>query len=280
VTVSVDPLVGAEMLAPPRFWDGGGARIGAVIETLSTPRKRWMRLPIPAFLIRHPTAGSILVDTAFHASVATEPHVNLGRAMASVYKINMHVEQAVPAQLQKRGIATQDVGLVLMTHLHYDHASGISQFPEATFVVDRGEWAAASHGGFTDGYRRRLTNHPFDWRTVDFTSDHTSPYAPFANTIDLLGDGSIRLVRTPGHTKGHMSVLCRLAGGELLITGDAAYSRRTIAERLIPIFLSGDRRDYLRSLEEIRRYIEDNPDAVILCGHDPWERAALERSYS
>src|SRR5438270_463808 len=65
-----------------------------------------------------------------------------------------------------------------------------------------------------------------DWRLLD----------PAEDEIDVLGDGSIVLMRTPGHTVGHRSVVLRLAGGrQLLLTGDAAYSQATIDEDLLPL---------------------------------------------
>ena len=76
-----------------------------------------------------------------------------------------------------------------------------------------------------------------------------------------------------------MSVICRLTGGELLLAADAAYARQTIEERWVPLFMSGDTHHYLRSLDEIARYAEQTPDAQIVCGHDPWSRDALDRSY-
>ena len=94
-------------------------------------------------------------------------------------------------------------------------------------------------------------------------------FASFGRTIDLFGDGSVRLLSTPGHTRGHMSVLLRLRSGrELLLTGDAAYARATIEQELVPLFCDDVHR-YLRSLREIRRYLEQTPSALVVCGHDP-----------
>jgi len=279
-TVKVHPMVGGEMKAPPQLWDRGGRASTATLRALAGSRAKWITLPIPTFLIEHPTAGPILVDTAFDASVAERPRRSLGRRMAAMYKVEMTAADAIPAQLRARGIEPDTVRTVIMTHLHYDHASGIEQFPGATFLVDRAEWDAAGSGAFTKGYRAAHYDRAYDWRYVDFASREIDSYASFGRTVDVLGDGSIRLLSTPGHTEGHMSVLVRLAGGELLITGDAAYARRTIERRLVPLFLADSVHTYLRSLDEIAHYTRLEPDAIVLCGHDPWERAALDRSYT
>ena len=51
-------------------------------------------------------------------------------------------------------------------------------------------------------------DYAFDYRTVDFDRGGIDSYASFGRTFDLFGDGSIRLAFTPGHSAGHMSVIC------------------------------------------------------------------------
>ncbi len=274
--VKVHPLVVADMHAPPHFWDGGNTLL-ALLKTVVIPRSRWTWLPIPAFLVEHPSAGPILVDTAFHASVASDPAHNLGRAAARMYDIRMQPEQAVPAQILARGVDPADVELVVMTHLHHDHASGIGQFPDATFVVEQREWTAASSGGIMQGYRPQHLDGARNWQTVDLAT--ASPDDGFDHVVDLLGDGSFRLVGTPGHTAGHMSVLLRVADGDLLLTSDAAYARRSIDEHLIPMTITGSQEQYEQSLRQIAAWSGAHPEAPVICGHDPWNLADLERVY-
>ncbi|MCW2966461.1 MAG: beta-lactamase domain protein [Solirubrobacteraceae bacterium] len=275
--VGLHPLVTAEMLAPPRFFERPEGPLWLLrgLGLTASDADRHV-LPIPAFLIEHPTAGAILVDTGLHADVAGDPVGNLGRRTSGMTKIRMRAEQAVPAQLKARGIEPGDIAFVVMTHMHYDHASGVSQFPGATFVVDRSEWEAFGAGGFLQGYRHALADHPVQWRTVDVVADG-APLGPFPHALDLLGDGSIQLLETPGHSRGHRSVLLRTAAGAVLLTGDAAYTARTIERRWVPLFID-DVPQYLRSLETIAEWAEEHPAAPVLCGHDPWSDG-LQRSY-
>jgi N-acyl homoserine lactone hydrolase len=277
-TVRVRPLLGGEILAPPAFFQRPSGPL-AIPRGLLSRRSGWSRVPIPAFLVDHPGAGPILVDTGLHASVATNPRDNLGRAAARMYDIAMRPEQAIPAQLEALGVDAHGVRAVVMTHLHYDHASGVAQFPQATFVVSRAEWEAASSGGTLQGYRSRQFDHAFDWRTIDYEHADVDSFASFGRSVDLLGDGSIRLVFTPGHSVGHQSVILRLAGGELLLTADAAYRRRTIDSDELPLFVA-DEHLYRRSLAEIRRYVQQTPNAVVICGHDPEGWRELREVYS
>ena len=140
-----------------------------------------------------------------------------------------------------------------MTHLHVDHASGIAEFPEATFVVCRAEWEAATSQGQTHGYVTRQFDHAFDYRLLDFEGRDAESFSGFARSFDLFGDGSVRTVYTPGHTLGHMSVVLRTGAGEVLVAGDAIYLRRTLDDTHLP-YRTEDEHLFRRSLREIRQY--------------------------
>ena len=62
----------------------------------------------------------------------------MGRAFARIARPRVEPGRDIPAQLRERGIVASDLSLVVLTHLHEDHASGISSFPNATFVVTAG----------------------------------------------------------------------------------------------------------------------------------------------
>ena len=94
-------------------------------------------------------------------------------------------------------------------------------------------------------------------------------FSGFARSFDVFGDGSVRVVYTPGHTLGHMSVVLRTARGEVLVAGDAMYLRRTLDDTHLPYRME-DEHVFRRSLREIRRYADETPDALIIPGHD-WE---------
>ena len=175
---------------------------------LGVPKDQWLKAPIQAFLARAPERRAGAVDTGFHASVAVNPRSNLGALGTVLYRdIDMRPEQAVAAQLRDKGIEPSSVKAVIMTHLHPDHASAIADFPEATFLVSTAEWEAATHGGQRDGYVKRQFDHGFDYRLVDFDSNDANSFSGFARSFDVFGDGSVRIVFTPGHTAGHMSVV-------------------------------------------------------------------------
>ncbi|MCW3001181.1 MAG: beta-lactamase domain protein [Conexibacter sp.] len=270
--VRVHPLRTARMKAMPDFYSrpSGPGPLGVLRGMgLHRPRSQWFWVPIPAFLIEHPQAGPILVDTGMHERVATDAAAALGRVADLAFTIDMQPEWAAPAQLLERGIDPAGIALIVMTHLHYDHASGLSQFPDATVVVDEREWDVARRGRITDGYLPRLFPTAQRWLTLPGGADE----------IDLLGDGTIRLLSTPGHTAGHRSVVLRLEdGSDLLLTGDAAYARRTIDEQLLPVLTWRDG-PYRASLARLRDWVAAHPGAPVIAGHDAVTWPALPSRY-
>lgn len=279
-TVRLHPLLSGEMLAPPGLLErpSGPAR---TLRGLGVGRSRsdWVWLPIPAFLIEHPGAGPVLVDTGLHPSVTIDPAQSFGKVAARFNEFRFESGQPVAAQLRQRGVEPADVRVVVMTHLHTDHASGVSEFPDATFVVDRREWESAIRPrGTLRGYRPAQFDYGFDWRAVDYESGDIESFATFGASLDLFGDGSVRLVATPGHSAGHQSLVLRLRGREALLCADAAYTLRAIAEDVTPLIMDDEHR-WRRSLREVRRFVESSPDLVVVPGHDGEAWAQLDDVY-
>jgi N-acyl homoserine lactone hydrolase len=276
-TVKLSPMICAWMSSPPEFLAMTRGTLHA-LRSIRAPRDQWTRVPIVAFLVEHPGVGPILVDTGFHPSVAVDPKQNLGPVFGRLYQIEMEPEQAIPAQLRKRGIDPREVKVAVMTHLHLDHASAISEFTEATFVLGEGEWDAFHSSRPTlNGYVRRHVAHAVEYREVIY-SRAVDSYSTFGRSYDLFGDGSVILVFTPGHSRGHQSVIVRLGGREALLTGDAIYFLRTLEDELRGIGMA-DEHNWRRSLGEIKLYRRENPRALIIPGHDPEVWGALAPNY-
>lgn len=269
-TVKLHPLLSGHSLAPPAYLHREDGRMRDLhVLGVGVPKDDYVQIPIVAFLVEHPSAGPILIDTGLHSSAAVDPKKNLGRVGARLLGgLEMEQADAVAAQLRRRGIDHGDVRLVVMTHLHFDHASAMAEFPEATFVFTKAEWEAAIEPrGWARGYRQQQFDHAFDYRLIDFEGSDVDSYATFGRSVDLLGDGSIRAVYTPGHTHGHMSIVLRLSEREALVAGDAIYTVKTLGDGTMP-WRTEDEHLFRRSLKEIQLYRDTHPDALIVPGHD------------
>jgi len=270
--VRVSPILTGEMHAPPAHTarPSGSLARAKIAAQLVGPRGGWNWLPVPAFLVEHPTAGPILIDTGLHPVCQQDVGANMGRAGKLLYEVRMEHDQALRFALPARGYQTADIRYVILTHLHVDHASAVVEFPDATFLVDRREWEAASTGGTRQGYHQRQFDHAFAWRLLDYDGDDVESFAGFGRTLDLFGDGSVKVISTPGHTPGHQSALLRTRAGEVLLVGDAAYTERELRGEDEPLIVA-DEHLRRRSIAEIQRYRAQTPDATVIVSHD-WER--------
>ncbi|HZJ29087.1 MAG TPA: N-acyl homoserine lactonase family protein [Solirubrobacterales bacterium] len=281
-TVTVEPMVTGELQMVPEAMESSGGRVESLRIARGMLAGGAPRVPVPCFLIRHPGAGAILVDTGLHPSVTTDPRLNFGRILARVLAPSLAAGEDVVSQVRRRGVDPEEIRTVILTHLHVEHASAISELPDATFIVTLAEWEAATGARPTgQGYRHSQYDHAFDYRTVSYDGSQINSYAGFGRTFDLFGDSSVRLAYTPGHTAGHQSVICRLGERDFVIGGDVAYMERQIKEEgaLLPASVA-DEHNYRRSLREVRLFHDQYPDAVITPGHDPSFYARAEAKYS
>jgi N-acyl homoserine lactone hydrolase len=134
--------------------------------------------------------------------------------------------------------------------------------------------APGAQSSSLSGYSTAQLDPRPHYRTLDFTAPSVTARGPFERTFDVFGDGSLTLAATPGHTAGHLSLIARLAEREVLLTADAAYTLATIRDGERP-WLIHDRNAFEHSLRQIQAYDRENPDAIIIPGHDmaTWKAA-------
>jgi N-acyl homoserine lactone hydrolase len=281
-TVSVEPIVAGHVTWPRSMMERPGGRF----ETLKLARAIFtgagaVRVPCPVFLIRHPSAGAILVDTGLHPSIATDGKENFGGFGTRFGHPEVAAGEDAPAQLRERGLDPGEIPVVVMTHMHLDHTSAISEFPNSTLVVSETEWKAAAIGPRPqlNGYRRVHFDYAFEYRTIDFGRGEIASYATFGRSFDLFGDGSVRLAYTPGHTAGHMSVIARLADRDFVIGGDVVYTEAQIEGSAPLPPRPFDAHNYRRSLQEVRLFRREFPGAIVTPGHDAEFYARLSARY-
>lgn len=258
--VGVTALTPGWIKIPDAYFVRGKGPLGgprAIVGCLLTPRGRYKRAPLPAFLLEHPDHGPLLVDCGPPPDVAS-----LGVPFRFLF--GYAIEEPLTAQLQRHGVAPEEVGTVVLTHTHYDHVGGSTLLPRARFVLSAEEDAdppARTRGTYVE---HRRAAHA--WAPVALDG---GPLGPFAASHDLLGDGSIVLVALPGHTPGHVGVLLTLPDGRpCLLSGDAFYRLRELESQATPL-LVGDIPQYHDSVRRIRAWRADHPDGVIAGGHDP-----------
>jgi N-acyl homoserine lactone hydrolase len=278
-TVTVEPIIAGHTTwaRTTLEWPGGRFKDLRYARALLSGKPPFT-VPCPVFLLRHPSEGAILVDTGLHPSIATDGSENLGRLNNHISGPELTPGEDAPAQLRKRGLDPGAIPIVVMTHMHFDHTSAISEFPNSTFVVSEAEWVAAATGPrpTLNGYRRAHFDYAFDYRTIDFDRAGIDSYATFGRSFDLFGDGSIRLASTPGHSAGHMSVIARLKERDFIIGGDVVYTEGQLDGSAPLAPRPFDAHNYRRSIQELKLFKREFPQAIVTPGHDPefYERLA------
>jgi N-acyl homoserine lactone hydrolase len=210
-------------------------------------------VPIPFYVMEHPD-GVALFDCGVPNGMLDRSEDYLQRLNASGSDVTLGEDETVDVQLERLDVDPERVRYVVLSHLHFDHAGGLHNVPNATLVVQRREWEA----GFDQELSRRyfLPKRYFDLghhvKLVD--GEH-----------DLFGDGSVTLHPSYGHTPGHQSARVRSDQGDHILVGDACYNCGVAESRIFPDF--ADHRAMNRSLDALLALRD--PDTVMVWGHDP-----------
>jgi len=212
-----------------------------------------LRVPVPVFLVDHPR-GKVLFDSGLHPDAGTDPGARLGMA-ARVFLVELAPGEDVAGRLAALDVDPASVEYLVNSHLHFDHTGGNARIPNARLVVQRREWAA---GRDADAVRANY----YDPKDYDLGHDVLA----VDGEHDLFGDGRVVCLPTYGHTPGHQSLRVRLDGGDVVLTADACYLRRTLEALHLPSIVH-DRDAMLASLGRLRALRDAG--ARIVYGHDP-----------
>jgi N-acyl homoserine lactone hydrolase len=278
VSVRLHPILSGEIqlrVINPRPPRRGPAKLPRTFLGSMLRQAQWY--PVPVFLVEHPSQGAFLIDVGYDPSIEAEPNRTLGRLFGTVVMKHRLSERELPARVSATGVDPSQVSRAVMTHLHLDHVSGSAQWPQVTFVVDRRERAAAlkrAPGPYVRSHLATIER----WQEIDYAGRSAGPFETFGQTVDLFGDGLVRLIASPGHAPGHQSVLLRLRDRYALLCGDSAMSTRELHERLID-GIPLDQSAYLRSGDEARAFMRAHPDTLAIPSHDRELWSQLEASY-
>jgi N-acyl homoserine lactone hydrolase len=207
---------------------------------------RTIRFPVPAYVVETATER-ILIDTGLNPAAVVDPATYYERP--DVFAVStLEQEQSVAEQID-----VETLTKVVLTHLHWDHVGGLQLIPASVpVVIQRSEWEA----GHDDAAAKRNFFLPRDYaesgrEVILVDGDH-----------DLLGDGSIELLFTPGHTPGHQSVRI----GEIVLGIDVAHFASGLDDRRFPLFAE-DHEQQGRSAERLRAMRDAG--LTVIPGHDP-----------
>jgi len=241
--------------------------------------RSWVTVPINVFLIEH-QKGLILFDTGLDPAIVSDPKyvsMEIGRFfLRRVFRFHIGPEDTLARKLREAGYRADKISKAIISHLHFDHIGCIADVPQAELLVSRTEWHRLSepHPEMDWLLREHIELPDTDWCPVDFTHTDDPLLAPFGGAHDLMGDQSMMLLPTPGHTDGSMSLLVRSDGmAPLLMIGDLAYGADLLLRDQIPGV--GDQATLRATYAKVRELKKQLPDLTILATHDPAAKEAL-----
>jgi N-acyl homoserine lactone hydrolase len=194
------------------------------------------------YLIHHTTAGYLLWDSGI--TDRTTAQGERGREPGMTW----HRTQTLVAALAALGLTPADVRYIVVSHFHPDHVGNVDEFPTATLIMQRTEWDYA------------MTQSP-----KPFNPAHTHQLVQ--GDTDLLGDGSLVILSTPGHTPGHESLLVHLQKtGYIVLSGDVVHFQSNWDHRRVPSF-NTDSAQSVASMNKVARVLADK-HAQFWINHD------------
>src|ERR1051326_8691287 len=156
-------------------------------------------------------------------------------------------------------VTPDQIKYVGISHYHGDHTGQLPAFPNATLLIGQGDWDAVNAPKPAQGANAPAFEH---W------TKHGSKYEALSVDKDVFGGGSVVILRTPGHTPGHSSLLVRLKEkGAFILTGDAVHFHENYDSNGVPAF-NYDRSETLASIERIKK-MAANLKATVIIQHDP-----------
>lgn len=234
-------------------------------------------------------SGLVLVDTGFGLRDVAAPRTRLSRFFLALLKPDLREEMTAIRQIEALGFSPRDVRHIVLTHLDFDHAGGLDDFPWATVHLMRTERDDASaQKTWLDRQRFR----PQQWGTRAhwkvYEGGEGEPWFGFDCVRELEGlPEEILLIPLVGHTLGHAGVAIKSHGPWLLNAGDAYFFHRemdplkptcTPGLRAYQRLMEKDRSSRLWNQERLRALKRNWAGQVeICCSHDPREFRALAR---
>jgi len=239
------PVTSIQAIRYARHERKAGANFTAPVDDHDLP----MPLDYYVWAIHREGLPPVIVDTGFGAIAAAAR----GR----------EITRPVRKGLREAGIDRLGVTDVILTHLHYDHAGGLEDFPNARFHIQDAELAFATSRQMCDHHVRA----PFDGEPVaQVVRRLYHDHVVFHDGDESFGSG-ISLHLAHGHTAGLQVVACETERGTVILASDAAHLYANLARSIpFPIFI--DEADYIRAQSRVMELAGGSLDHVVP-GHDP-----------
>lgn len=253
-----------------------GAQEAMVVSTGSFFKRRHLAQNV--VLISHPE-GDILIDTGLGENIAEQFEENgfFDQQLFSYTDHNSAIRQLKQAQYELSRLK-----LIVPTHLHWDHASGIEDFPNVPLWVQKAEYDQAMAGSAPAFLHSQMDADTVNWNFIELAQKE---YEGFERSLDVYGDGSVVLVDISGHSAGQIGIFLTISSGQrYFFIGDTTWTIKGVvdnAER--PAFLSwlvqfnwSDEKNS-KQIQAIHDLTKRRPDITVVPAHDEFVAEGLPK---
>jgi N-acyl homoserine lactone hydrolase len=206
------------------------------------------KLTASCYVIKHPK-GTLVWDTGLGDKIAEMPQgVDLFGGL-----IHESVPVTLASQLKQLGLAPADITYVAFSHLHGDHAGNANLFTASTWILNSKEiaWATA-------------TPPPLGVDPSVFSGYKTAKTQMIDGDYDVFGDGSVKILKAPGHTPGHAVLEVKLKkAGVVILSGDLYHVHENRTFQRVPIF-NDNRADTLASINRIEKIVKNTKARFVI----------------
>jgi N-acyl homoserine lactone hydrolase len=218
-------------------------------------------LPVPVFLIEHPTQGIVLFNTGLDPKLAERSGSESWPSQ--FFRPEVVSTKDLASQMQAAGFKREAVRWIILSNMRVEHAGEVEAFANARVVVAQAERRYAQQGpsGYLPGQFDDVTN----WKLIDFTQ--SKPLATFAAHVDLFGDGSCLLLDAAGATPGTMALVVRLPRQPLLLADDMAAVEESVRYAAQPVS-AYDLSAWWEHIWRLKKLKDLAPDLIVVPGHD------------
>ena len=238
-------------------------------------------------LLLETEAGLVLVDTGLGLEDVRDPKGRLSKFFLTLVRPEFREEMTAVRQIERLGFNASDVHHIILTHLDFDHAGGLDDFPRAAvhMLQQERDYAVLQRTWLDwQRFRPQQWSTRANWHVYEIGAGES--WFGFERVHRLEGvPPNIVLVPLPGHTHGHCGVAVELADKWLLLAGDAYFYHRemdvnspscTPGLRMYQTLMEKDRRARLHNQKRLRALRQDHAREIeIFCSHDVQEYEQL-----
>ena len=226
-------------------------------------------LSVPSYLLEYSDSSLIAINPGLSSMSNQKPSKAFGFIFSRLFPVKVEEGKDLYSQMQAHNLDIGKLKAMIFTHLHIGDISGLidmKKFGDVMFYTINEEWQDIQKSfGIFKGYRFEYFKQ-ID-KVYGLTFKPSTDFYPFSEARDFLGDNSIIIFKTPGHSSGHLSFLIQGKDKSYLIPAGAAKNFPSFS--YLQYSLSEEKSK--ESVNNLKEFKIKQPHVKFLMDHDPFD---------